>query len=529
MAKVIVERRRKKITIANHHRITMAVKEWFRKLQPVQIYLVLFFTTAFVIVELIVSHFTHGLTLLVNTYYMLCNIIALIGCIASIKYSNRENSNDEEENSAVAISGKNSTGSVPSLSAKVKHESRSEQRLKNTFGWARINILTMLVCCVCLGSFCFSELVESVQTLLHIDHLDALHQPLTVFGIGAVGILLNAFCYIMIGGYTFYHGSSLQVTKNGDVIMKKKIAPASIPAGEQRLASSETRNCTPAIRFPGRPGFRGIFRDVLGCVFVMIDSLAVYYTDPYVGKFIDPIIAIVSSTSLLFLSYPYMKASGLILLQTIPNHIDIKSLKKELLEAFPGIVNVHDLHVWQLTGDKIISTAHIIFIDPTMYACIRHEVTEFFVEMGITQVTIQPEFQKVKPEVKKIDCLIKCRGENCSLSQCCSKDISLDSDSGHPTSTNRQGIHRRFEMEKIVPDSQPISLKRFTPHTAEYSCESSQTVVIRNEADSANVEKISEDITNTSKAVVEKETCNVDIEDTMVLQSVSENCTSGFA
>ncbi|XP_046747655.1 zinc transporter 1 isoform X2 [Diprion similis] len=473
----------------------MAMKEWFRRLQPVQIYLVLFFTTAYLIVELIVSHFTHGLTLLVNAYYMLCNIIALIGCIASIKYSNRENCNSEGRNSAVVISDENSTGSVSSsLSVKVKHESRSEQRMKNTFGWARINILTMLVCCVSLGSFCFSIQVESLQTLVHINHLDALHHPLIVFGVGAAGLLLNAFCYIMIGGYTFCHGSSLQVTKNGNWIMKKKIAPASIPTGEQRLASTETQNCSPAIRFPGRPGFRGIFRDVLGCVFVMLDSLIVYYTDPYVAKFVDPIIAIVSSASLFLLSYSYMKESGLILLQTIPNHINIKSLKKELLEAFPGIVNVHDLHVWQLTGDKTISTAHIIFLNQTM-----------------------------KPNLKKIDCLITCQDKKCSLSQCCSKDISLDSDSSYPTSTNLQEICESSEMAIFVPASQqPISLKRFTPHAVRDSGESSQTVGISNEEGSTSVEENSESVTNTSKADVEKETCTVDVEVTTVLQSVSE-------
>lgn len=59
-----------------------------------------------------------------------------------------------------------------------------------------------------------------------------------------------------------------------------------------------------------------------------------------------------------------VKQSGMILLQTIPNHINIDSLKKELLEAFLGIVNVHDLHVWQLSGDTTIATAHIIFLNP---------------------------------------------------------------------------------------------------------------------------------------------------------------------
>ncbi|KAK0174254.1 hypothetical protein PV327_011093, partial [Microctonus hyperodae] len=69
----------------------MAVKEWFRRLKPVQLYLVLFFTTAFFIIEIVASHVTHSLTLLLNAYHMLCNIIALVGCIATIKYGNQYN------------------------------------------------------------------------------------------------------------------------------------------------------------------------------------------------------------------------------------------------------------------------------------------------------------------------------------------------------------------------------------------------------------------------------------------------------
>lgn len=65
----------------------MAMKECFRNLQPVQIYIVLFFTVIFVVIEIIAEYFTHSLTLLINAYHMVCNIIALIGCITSIKVS----------------------------------------------------------------------------------------------------------------------------------------------------------------------------------------------------------------------------------------------------------------------------------------------------------------------------------------------------------------------------------------------------------------------------------------------------------
>jgi len=62
-----------------------------------------------------------------------------------------------------------------------------------------------------------------------------------------------------------------------------------------------------------------------------------------------------------------VKESGLILLQTIPNHINIDCLKRELLEVHPGIVNVHDLHVWQLAKHQTICTVHIVFLNPMVY------------------------------------------------------------------------------------------------------------------------------------------------------------------
>lgn len=63
----------------------MPVKQWFRKLQPMQLYIVLAITVAFFLVELVASHVTHALTLLMDSYHMLCNIMALTGCIITIK------------------------------------------------------------------------------------------------------------------------------------------------------------------------------------------------------------------------------------------------------------------------------------------------------------------------------------------------------------------------------------------------------------------------------------------------------------
>ncbi|XP_076631749.1 zinc transporter 77C [Colletes latitarsis] len=443
----------------------MAVKEWFRRLQPVQLYLVLFFTTAFFIVEIVASHVTHSLTLLLNAYHMLCNVIALAGCIASIKYSHRQSGNSLRSssnssslgNSVICINNED-RGSATSLSTKTK-QSRSDRRMKNTFGWARIDILTMLVCCVFLASFCFSLLVEALQTLVHIDHLDEMHHPMPVLAIGASGILLNAFCYILIGGYTFNQGIVLHVTMNGDVILRRNVDSQQMTKGERQLSTQTRRS---PLGIPKSQGFRETCRDVLGCVFVMLVSTLVYFTDSNVAKYIDPLFAFISSISLFVLSYPYMKESGLILLQTIPNHINIDSLKRELLEAFPGIVNVHDLHVWQLTGQKIISTVHIIFLDPTVYASITNQVTEFFIEMGITQVTIQPEFHKMKPNMEKTGCLIRCHGEHCSSSQCCSKEKFLEDSCSGVSVQQMQSISKKLEGTEIFPATSVVDPQKST-------------------------------------------------------------------
>lgn len=63
----------------------MAVKELLHRLQPVQIYLVLVLSIVYFCVQLFLSHVTHALTLLICAYHMLCNIVALTGCIITIK------------------------------------------------------------------------------------------------------------------------------------------------------------------------------------------------------------------------------------------------------------------------------------------------------------------------------------------------------------------------------------------------------------------------------------------------------------
>ncbi|XP_057661443.1 uncharacterized protein LOC130897001 isoform X1 [Diorhabda carinulata] len=411
----------------------MPMKEWVRRMQPFQLYVVLGLTITFFIIELIISHLTHALTLLMDSYHTLVNIMALGGCIVTIKYAkntptqvfNMKKGSSVSENVGEELTSSKSTKCQDKEKSKTSvTTSNQEKKLKNTFGWARIDVIFMLICCVFLASLSFSILVEALQTLVHIDHHDEMHHSISVLCIGATGLLLNGVCYLLIGGYTFHQGSFLYVTESGNVVLSKVVVDQSLQQGARRLSRSKTIHPN-VINHKQRQGFWEMTRDVNGCILVVICALMVYFSDKNTAKYIDPILSLISSTVTMFLSYPYMKESCLILLQTMPDTIDIESLKIELLNHFPDIVNIHDFHIWQLTANKVISTVHIIFQNPKAYKRLIEEVKEFFNDNGITHVTIQPEFFKKNASLDSLNskyapnCLVTCLGEGCKDHHCC--------------------------------------------------------------------------------------------------------------
>jgi zinc transporter 1 len=82
--------------------------------------------------------------------------------------------------------------------------------------------------------------------------------------------------------------------------------------------------------------------------------------------------------------------SAMVLLQTVPTHVDLHEIEKKLL-AIDGVRGVHEFHVWRLAGDRIIASAHITFSTLKDYMRIASRVKKVFHEEGIHSTTIQPE------------------------------------------------------------------------------------------------------------------------------------------
>lgn len=133
--------------------------------------------------------------------------------------------------------------------------------------------------------------------------------------------------------------------------------------------------------------------------------------------YLDPTLCIIMVTILLYTTYPLLKESALILLQTVPKQIDMHRLN-ERLHSLDGVLAIHELHIWQLAGSRIIATAHIKCHDPTSYMDVAKRIKDFFHDEGIHATTIQPEFVTFNSESSASLCELSCRTQ-CAPKLCC--------------------------------------------------------------------------------------------------------------
>lgn len=134
---------------------------------------------------------------------------------------------------------------VKPMSESKKQQHQHEKSLKNTFGWARVDVLTMVIACTFLTSLCFSAVVEVFQTLFHIQHKDHVEHEdefhhftyETCIILGALGLVLNGISYLLIGGYTYHQGSFLHLTSDGNVFILDRV----VTDGRKVSDSKETK------------------------------------------------------------------------------------------------------------------------------------------------------------------------------------------------------------------------------------------------------------------------------------------------
>jgi cobalt-zinc-cadmium efflux system protein len=80
-----------------------------------------------------------------------------------------------------------------------------------------------------------------------------------------------------------------------------------------------------------------------------------------------------------------------VLLQAAPGHVDLESVTSDL-QGIPDVVGVHDLHVWTLTSDMEVLSAHVVVTDDADHHAVLDQARVLLAEdHGIHHATLQVE------------------------------------------------------------------------------------------------------------------------------------------
>jgi cobalt-zinc-cadmium efflux system protein len=104
-----------------------------------------------------------------------------------------------------------------------------------------------------------------------------------------------------------------------------------------------------------RAAYLEVLADLVGSIGVIIAALLIAITGE---DWIDPLFAIALGVWIVPRTLRLGAAALRVLLQAAPAHIDLSDLHADLA-ALPGVVGVHDLHVWTLTSQMEVATAHL--------------------------------------------------------------------------------------------------------------------------------------------------------------------------
>jgi len=132
-----------------------------------------------------------------------------------------------------------------------------------------------------------------------------------------------------------------------------------------------------------------VLGDLLGSAAAMLAAIAVYF---FGWLYADPVLTLLIVVILARGAYRVLKESTHILLEGVPQNVDLGEIKQTLCRAIPAVVEVHHVHAWALTAEKPLLTLHALVPEQTQVQEVVAAIKSLLAtEFGIDHSTIQVE------------------------------------------------------------------------------------------------------------------------------------------
>nr|CAB3266216.1 zinc transporter 1 [Phallusia mammillata] len=413
--------------------------------------------------EVLVGHITNSLTLVADSFHMLSDCLSLIVALVAVRMSKR-----------------------------TAHESitpwPSKRRYYNTFGWVRFEVVGALINSTFLLALCVSILMEAVEKFYEPKLVT---NAVLVLAVGGGGLLINIIGLILFGshahaghdhghGHGHDHGHDHKHSHSHDASLDVEAAKNGAVAPSKQDTSMEEQMNMKAV-------FLHVLGDALGSVIVIVSAtvmmlvphepIDVPATENATAEngtflcpsivvdelnienrwilYLDPVMSLLLVLIMIFTTVPLFKQSSLILLQTVPNHIQLDDIRDKI-EKIEGVQEIHDFHIWQLTGEKLVATVHLQCKDADTYLSVAKIVKKRLHDSGIHSSTVQPEFHTSPAP----HCNMQCQTEACKTKTCCSiNGLAKRSSNTSPT----VGVEADTKRTPRKSNSSTSSSKQYSP------------------------------------------------------------------
>lgn len=135
-----------------------------------------------------------------------------------------------------------------------------------------------------------------------------------------------------------------------------------------------------------------LLEDTLSWIIVIVISIVMMFTNTAI---LDPILSILISIYILFHVVKNIKQVVDIILEKVPDDIDVDSVKTELEEKF-DIKGIHHIHIWSMDGENNYLTMHIVVNNDATkdyIAKLKKDIKEELHKKNINHTTIEIEYE----------------------------------------------------------------------------------------------------------------------------------------
>lgn len=187
---------------------------------------------------------------------------------------------------------------------------------RHTYGWHRLEVLAALINGLTLLFIAIGIGWESYQRFLKPEPVRG---PL-MLAIAVLGLVVNLVVALVLGSH--HHGEKAHVHRDLNL----------------------------------QSAFLHVVGDAVSSMGVIAAAIIISLTGAH---WVDPLASALIAILILVSAYRVLKGSLHILLEGTPDGLLLGEVEQEILKS-PGVVSVHDLHVWNLCSQHVALSAHVV-------------------------------------------------------------------------------------------------------------------------------------------------------------------------